>query len=42
LGVKKKYIQLVKDETERTENKTLVAHMIAGDDELYPLQKYDA
>jgi hypothetical protein len=34
--VKKKYIKVVRDETEKTENKNAINHFL-GADELYPM-----
>lgn len=39
LGVKKKFLKMVKDETETTENKNMVGYFIS-EDELYPLQTF--
>jgi hypothetical protein len=39
LDVKKKYLKMVRDETEKTENKSYIGYF-QGEDELYPMETY--
>lgn len=34
-------MNMVKDETETTENKNMITYMLGGDDEMYPLQNFE-
>lgn len=40
IGVKHKFVRMVKDETEKTEYKTMIGYFFQ-EDELYPLQRYE-